>query len=236
MGMGRFERQIPIIGQEGQKALSDATVGIVGLGGLGVNVVTALASAGIGHLVLVDGDIPSDTNLNRQYLYSELARRPKASQAAEWVKKLQPGADVVPFDVFLSDSNASFALDGCDILVDCLDSFSARMCLNRYAVGAGKVLVHAGVEGLNGQVTVVRPGRTPCLHCLFGERRETGTKSSLGSVAMTVGGMEATEVVKILTGCGTPLWGTMMTIDFCNGSMDTMAIKRDPQCPVCGHL
>lgn len=235
----RYDRQVPLIGEEGQRRLSESVVGIAGCGGLGTTVVTNLASAGVGHLVIADGDVPDVTNLNRQFVYREGSEDEKSVLLAQWAREVNPGVDVTSFPERLTDGNIGSVLGKCGILVDCLDSLDARRLLNRYAVRSGKTLVHAGVTGYTGQATVVVPGRTPCLECLYrGVRVPPSAPPSLGAMVTHLASLEALQVVQIVTGTGSPLVGKMEVVDMSVPDVSIVPVERDPSCPVCspaGH-
>ncbi len=238
MDTGRYERQMRVFGEDGQQKIGSVTVGIIGCGGLGTNVATALASAGVRRFVIVDPDRPEESNLNRQYVYCKEVRggnpRPKAVILAEWMRNIDPDIRVEAHVCrFSAETEGLFA--GCDILVDCLDSVAGRMDLNRYAVGSGKPLVHGGIDGFIGEVAVCIPGRTPCLRCMMGDLRDSGrTPASIGAVVSTVGSMEAAEVLKLITG-RVGAEGTFLSMDLEAWRFRTVRFERDPDCPVCGR-
>ena len=165
--ISRYERQMGIFGEEGQAKLSAARVGIAGCGGLGVNVITQLAVAGVNHYVIADGQVADITNLNRQFIYAPYDCRPKASVSAEWILALNPLAEVEAHAEPVSvDTRAMFAQ--CDVLVDCLDNMESRMILSDLSEEMGVPLVHAGVSGTQGQIAVCIPGKTPTLRDMIG--------------------------------------------------------------------
>ncbi len=232
--MSRFERQLPIFGDEGQNRILSARVGIAGCGGLGVNVITALAEAGVSHFVLADPQMPDITNLNRQYIYTAGDLRPKAEVAAQWILALNPYAEIEAHPEPLSvDTRAMFR--GCDILVDCLDSFEARMVLGDLSEEMGVPLVHGGISGTEGQIAVTIPGKTPCLRCMLGTMRDQeGPIPAVGAAVATIGSMEALEVLKIISGLGTETAGKLVTVDMSTWTTESVEISGDPDCKVCG--
>ncbi|MDR3205563.1 MAG: HesA/MoeB/ThiF family protein [Candidatus Methanoplasma sp.] len=232
----RYERQLIIFGEDGQKKLSDARVGVVGCGGLGTNVLTALASAGVGHLVIADGDVPAPSNLNRQFIYRMGQERKKAELMAEWLASVNPNIDVRFHPEKVTTDNAEAVLGGSDILVDCLDNIPARKEISRYAVRSGKTLVHAGVIGFHGQVTVVVPGKTPCLDCLLKAVEKRPVLPSVGAAVSFIGAAEAAEVIKLITGVGEPLIGKLFTADLTSNSFEVVDVARDVQCPICSKI
>ena len=134
----------------------EAKVGIAGCGGLGVNVITALAEAGVCRYVLCDHDVPDVTNLNRQFIYSAGDPRPKSMISAEWILALNPVADVEAIcEPVTADNGDMFT--GCDVIIDCLDSFEARMALNDHSQRMGIPLVHAGILGRVGGIAQGQP-------------------------------------------------------------------------------
>lgn len=237
--MGRYERQMRVFGEDGQEKIASAAVGIIGCGGLGTNVATALASAGVGRFVIIDPDVPEESNLNRQYVYCAHVDngdvRSKAEILAEWISGIDPTADV-EYHVGRFDDSTSRFFDCCDVLVDCLDSISGRMDLNLYSVESGKPLVHGAINGFIGQVAACIPGKTPCLHCMMGSVPESRTTpASIGAVVSTIGSLEAAEALKLITG-RTGSAGMFLSIDFESWHFQTIKFERDPECPVCGRL
>ena len=231
--MSRFERQLPIFGEDGQRRIMEAKVGVAGCGGLGVNVITALAEAGVCRYVLCDHDVPDVTNLNRQFIYSAGDPRPKSVISAEWILALNPAADVEAIcEPVTADNGDMFA--GCDVIVDCLDSFEARMALNDHSQKLGIPLVHAGISGLNGQLYVSIPGRTPCLRCVLGTARDPeGPVPSVGAAVATLAGMEALEVLKVITRLGSACEGALVTVDLVTMSVERTGFEADDGCPSC---
>lgn len=237
--MSRYERQMRVFGEDGQEKIASAAVGIIGCGGLGTNVATALASAGVGRFVIIDPDVPEESNLNRQYVYCAHIDnediRPKAEILAEWISGIDPTAEVI-FHVGRFDDSTSGLFDGCDVLVDCLDSISGRMDLNRYSVESGKPLVHGAINGFIGQAATCIPGKTPCLCCMMGTVPESrATPASVGAVVSTIGSLEAAEALKIITG-RTGSAGRFLSVDFESWHFQTLEFERDPECPVCSRL
>ncbi len=234
----RYLRQVPIIGARGQERLARSSVLVVGAGGLGSPIITYLACAGVGRILIVDGDVVEPSNLNRQFLYRESdVGRPKALVAAERVRELNSSVEVEAYQARLTDELASRLMAVVDLAVDALDNWASRLILNRAAVSAGKPLVHGGVDRLYGQVTTVIPGRTPCLQCIAppGAERIRGGPI-LGPVAGIVGSIEALEVLRILSGLGPGLAGRLLVVDCSSMSFETVELRRNPSCPVCGPI
>ena len=233
---GRYDRQIPLIGESGQRKLSASTVGIAGCGGLGNIVVTDLASAGIGRMILADPDVPDVSNLNRQFVFREGDAEMKANILSLWARQLNPDTEAIPYCGALDRENLPSVFGKCDVLIDCLDTLKGRLALNQYAVSSGKTLVHGGVSGYSGQVTVVVPGKTPCLECIYGDAKENGMPSpSISPAVSAVGSLEALQAVQILTGTGEPLIGRMAILDMEKNVFETVPILPRDGCTVCGR-
>ena len=216
----RFERQMPIFGEEGQQRIMSAVVGIIGCGGLGVNVITQLTAAGVSHFILCDHQSPELSNLNRQFIYSASDYRPKSVISAEWILALNPSAEVQSNAEPLTESNWDL-FSGCDILVDCLDSFETRMIVSDMSEKMGTPMVHAGVSGFSGQIAVCVPGKTKSLREMIGTMKDPeGMIPTVGAGVSVVASMEALEVLKIISGIGTENEGKLITIDMKDWTTD----------------
>ena len=225
MTQSRYSRQIPLFGEGGQEKLRKAKVGVAGCGGLGTTLLTNLASAGVGTLVIADGDVPDVSNLNRQFVYREGETEHKAELLKTWLTSVNPEIKVVTFCSTLNDENIDYVFRDCDILVDCLDCISTRKILSRCAVRTGKPLVHAGVTGFTGQLTVVIPGKTSDLEQIYYNVSDApaGTVTpSVGSMVSTMASLEATQVIQLITSTGSPFIGKMLLIDLDCGSIDVI--------------
>lgn len=222
----RYDRQILLLGEEGQKKLSEAKVGVAGCGGLGTIVVTNLASAGVGSMIIADKDVPDITNLNRQFVYREGDEESKADLLSQWACDLNPEVAVDYYEGELNEFTLPALFEDCDILVDCLDNMGTRMLLNDFAMESGKILVHAGVTGYAGQVTVIVPGKTPGLEEIYRYvKPSAGTPPSVGSMVSLIGSLEATQVIQMITGTGSPFVGKLATVDLQNGSIDIINLS-----------
>ena len=218
----RFERQLPIFGEDGQQRIMDAVVGIVGCGGLGVNVITQLTMAGVTHFILCDHQTPELSNLNRQFIYTAGDFRPKAVISAEWILALNPSAEIQANSEPLSESNGDL-FRGCDILVDCLDSFESRLILSDLSERMGVPLVHGGISGLEGQIAVCIPGKTKSLREMIGTMKSPeGPVPSLGAAVSAIASMEALEVLRIISGKGTENEGKLITVNMSDWTTETI--------------
>lgn len=222
---GRYDRQIPVFGEEGQARIASAKIGVAGCGGLGVNLLTQLAEAGVNHYVLSDGQVPDISNLNRQFIYSPCDYRPKADVAGDWILMLNPLAEVEAHAEPLSvDTRAMFA--GCDVLVDCMDNMESRMILSDLSEEIGVPLVHAGVSGMEGQIAVCIPGKTPSLRDMIGTvKDQEGPVPAFGAAVSMIAGMEAVEVLKLISGMGSEIQGKMVTVDMCTWRTETVEFR-----------
>jgi molybdopterin-synthase adenylyltransferase len=232
----RYARQAALMGEEGQLKLARARVLVLGAGGLGSPLLYYLAAAGVGFLTVVDGDRISESNLNRQILYTEADLGcGKAERAAERLRALNSKVCVTSVSSRFTMENGSALVSESDVVALALDNRETRLLANRLCVAQGKPLVDGGIDGWSGYVTAVVPGETPCLACWFEDRRIAGhIPVSLGAMAGIVGSLEALAVVeKLLNRPG--LAGKLL---FINGSEWTLAPQcagRRPECPVCGN-
>ncbi len=237
MNASRYERQLLLEGwgESTQNKLSQKTVFVAGAGGLGAPVIHYLAAAGIGKLRICDSDRVEISNLNRQVLYTENELdEPKARAALKRVSKLNAEIDVEALEERVDASNVNELIAGSDIVVDCLDNYASRLVLNQFAVNTGTPLVHAGVQAMYGQLTFIHTPITPCLRCLLPDKiTELSPKPIVGAAAGVMGGLQAMEAIKYLTGMGTNLANEMLLWDGADMNWQVVPIHRDTDCPVC---
>lgn len=231
--MGRFDRQIPIFGTEGQRRISEAKVTVVGCGGLGCGAITQLALAGVGEMAIADGDIVSESNLNRQFVYSGREGN-KTDIMEEWVRRVSPETVVRSFPKDIEEGNVDHIIKGSDVVIDCLDNNASRMILNTAILRKCIPLVHGGVESMFGQVTVVMPGETPCLGCILGEGERT--VPSLGATVSAIASIQAMEALKLITGVGEPLKGKLLSVDMERNVHSVTLIEKRKGCAYCGEM
>lgn len=230
----RYVRQIPVIGDAGQEKLRDATVFLAGCGGLGSPAAFYLAAAGVGHLRIADCDVVEETNLNRQILHRpDRIGMPKAASAKLTLEAFNPDVEVTAFASFIDETTAPRMIGDADIIVDAMDNFSARYVLNACSQHLGVPLMHGGVAGLSGQATLIVPGETACLSCIFPEARTTEKNPILGTAAGVIGSIEAEETIKYLTGTGETLAGKLLLWDGSVNKMDVFSVRKSRRCPVC---
>ncbi|TDO84323.1 adenylyltransferase/sulfurtransferase [Halanaerobium saccharolyticum] len=239
----RYSRHIILkdLGGTGQQKIKDAKVLVVGAGGLGSPAAFYLAAAGVGTLGLVDSDHVDLTNLQRQILHTtEDTGRPKVESAREKLEAMNPNVDVKTYNQYLNKDNVEAIIADYDIIVDGVDNFPTRYLLNDACVMAGKPLVEAGILQFSGQLTTIMPGEGPCYRCIFAEPPKEGAIPScqeagvLGAIAGTIGTLQATEVLKLITGIGRPLVGRMLVYDAKDLSFREVEVKKSDNCDVCG--
>jgi adenylyltransferase/sulfurtransferase len=240
--LDRYSRHIIMddVGPEGQAALLDASVLVVGAGGLGSPIIQYLAAAGVGQLTLVDDDRVELSNLQRQVIHGndDVGGR-KVDSAAEFVESLNPDITVERHAVRVQPENVMEFIDGHDVVVDASDNFPTRFLLNDACSLAGIPLSHGAIYQFEGQVTTFTGGQ-PCYRCLFPEAPPEGavpdcaTAGVLGVLPGTVGAFQATEAVKLLLDEGETLEGKLLVYDARELSTETVPIRANPDCPVCG--
>jgi len=236
--LNRYDRQIKIWGLESQLKLKSSTVLIVGAGGLGTAVAVYLAYSGVGRIIIVDDQEIELSNLNRQILYTEDdLGKPKALAACEKLRRMNPHIEVECYNVRFDREIGEKLVARADVVVDALDNWSTRLLLNELCIKLGKPLIHAAVEGFYIQLTTIIPGKTPCLYCIFGARRDVERVIPVVGVTPGVAGvLEAAEALKIILKLGKPLLGRLLIINLLDMNFETIEVKRNPLCPVCGKL
>ena len=240
----RYSRHLlmPDVGEDGQHKLKNASVLLVGLGGLGVPVAQYLTAAGVGRLGLSDGDVVDLSNLQRQVLYGtqDIGAR-KVVVAAEKLQQLNPHVQFESFSVPITAENALELCADYDVVVDATDNFPTRYVLNDACVLTQKPLVHASIYRWEGQVSVLAQTGSACYRCLFPippppELVPSCTEAGvLGVLPGIIGSFQAAEVLKLLLGIGQPLWNTLLTIDVRRMEIKKMTVAPDPKCPICGE-
>jgi adenylyltransferase/sulfurtransferase len=239
----RYARHIllPQIGLEGQRRLKAARVLVVGAGGLGSPALMYLAAAGVGTIGIVDDDVVDASNLQRQVVHGSAdVGRPKTESAAERVAEINPLVRVVRHDLRLDSSTALEVIRDYDLVVDGTDNFPARYPVNDACAMLGKPHVWGSIYRFDGQVSVWFAGHGPCYRCVFPEPPppdavpSCATGGVLGVLCAAIGSAQVAEAIKLIVGQGDPLVGRLLVHDALRQSWDTLRVRRDPSCPMCG--
>ena len=240
----RYSRHLllPEIGLEGQQRLLDAKILLLGAGGLGSPTALYLAAAGVGTLGLVDDDEVDLSNLQRQVIHTnERIGMPKVDSAEESIKALNPDVEVIKYQTRLDASNIMEIIEGYDVIVDGVDNFPTRYLLNDASVRLQIPVVSASILGFDGQLSVFAPYDGPCYRCLYPTppppelAPSCGANGVLGVLPGTMGLLQATEVIKLVTGAGDPLIGRLLLYDALATTFTDLKIRRDPDCPICSR-
>jgi len=208
-----FERQVSLLGISCQERLLSSTVLIVGVGGLGCVVAENLVRLGVKRLYLVDKDRVSPSNLNRQFLFTpEDIGKSKVKVAAEKLKKLRKEVEIIPKEEVIDET---FEIPpGVDLVVDCLDDFESRFCLERAALKQGLPVIHGGIDGFFGQVGTFLAGDSPKFSDVFkGIKSHPEPVQAIAPTCSVVGAIQALEVVKLICGVKSNLLGKLLIVD-----------------------
>jgi molybdopterin-synthase adenylyltransferase len=235
----RYDRQILIkdFGTEGQEKLKKSRILIAGAGGLGSAASYYLAAAGVGHLRIVDRDQVELSNLNRQILHWEKdIGRYKVDSAQEKLTNLNPGIEVEIRKDEINEETLPALMAGCDLVVDGLDNFPTRYLINEQIFRQGIPFIYGGILGLMGMATVIQPGQTPCLKCLFPQAPPPQKFPVLGTTPGIIGLIEANEAIKLLVGFGTLLTGRLLVYNGLDMRFSEVQIESSPDCPVCSSI
>jgi sulfur-carrier protein adenylyltransferase/sulfurtransferase len=239
----RYSRHllIPEVGLEGQRKLKQASVLVIGTGGLGSPVSLYLAAAGVGRIGLVDYDVVDSSNLQRQVVHgSSTVGRLKVESARERLLDLNPGIQVDTYNQPFTSTNAMQVAAPYDVLIDGTDNFPTRYLSNDVAVFLGKPNVYGSIFRFDGQASVFYAKHGPCYRCLFPEPPPPGMVPTcaeggvLGILPGTIGTIQATEALKLILGIGDSLIGRLLLYNALDMSFDFVNLKKNPKCRVCG--
>jgi molybdopterin/thiamine biosynthesis adenylyltransferase len=246
----RYRRHILLkeIGGGGQQKLKAASVALIGAGGLGAPAALYLAAAGVGRLRIIDPDIASLSNLQRQILYraGDIGRA-KVERAAEALAALNPNVVVEPVTERLDASNARALLSDCTLVLDGCDDFATRFAVNQAAHDLGMTLISGAVGRWDGQIATFKsgltkgkpaPDRLPCYRCFVPHAPDDAEPCALvgivGALTGVIGSLMALEAIKEITGAGNGLAGKLMLFDGLRGEARTVSLEADPECATCG--
>ena len=239
----RYSRHLimPEVGMEGQLKLKNASVLLVGTGGLGAPLALYLTAAGIGRIGLVDFDVVDYTNLQRQVIHgTKDVGRPKIDSAIESMRDINPFVQLDRHETALTSENALGIMKDYDYIVDGTDNFPTRYLVNDACVLLKKPNVYGSIFRFEGQATIFAYPGGPCYRCLYPEPPPPGLVPScaeggvLGILPGIIGLVQATETVKLILGIGQPLVGRLMLYDALDMKFRELKLRRDPECPACG--
>jgi molybdopterin-synthase adenylyltransferase len=239
----RYSRHILLneIGVEGQQRIREASMLVIGAGGLGSPAAFYLASAGVARITLVDGDTVDLTNLQRQILHTTARIGvPKAVSGQATLGAINSDVDVVPVATRADADALATLVASASVVLDCSDNFETRHALNRACVAHGKPLVSGAAIRFDGQVAVfdLRHARSPCYACLFppgdGEDELCAIMGVFAPLTGIIGTTQAAEALKLAAGIGESLDGRLLMLDALAMNWHTVRVRRDPACPVCG--
>ena len=237
----RYDRQIklPQIGADGQQKILDATVLIVGMGGLGSPAALYLAAAGVGRLIISDFDVVEESNLQRQIIHdSSRVGQLKTHSAATSIRQLNPECEVITIDHEMDEQELEKHVRDADIVLDCCDNFPTRFAINRMCVKNSTALVSGAAIRLEGQILCHIPGENgPCYQCLYSDVYQDAqtceVEGVLGPVVGVIGTMQALDALLILSGNHHSLVGKLLLFDALSMQWQQITIPANSQCPVC---
>lgn len=239
----RYSRHLimPEVGLVGQLKLKQASVLLIGAGGLGAPAALYLAAAGVGRLGIVDFDVVDESNLQRQIIHGTATLGvPKLESARQRLLDLNPGIDITGYQTGLSSDNALEIIKDYDIVIDGTDNFPTRYLVNDACVMLGKPNVYGSIFRFEGQASVFGVREGPCYRCLYPEPPPPGLVPScaeggvLGVLPGVIGTIQATEAIKLIIGIGEPLVGRLLLYDALQMRFRELKLRKDPACPVCG--
>ena len=239
----RYSRHliIPDVAMAGQQRLMNAKVLCVGAGGLGSPALMYLAAAGVGTIGIVEFDTVDESNLQRQIIHGQSdIGKSKAQSAKEKISEINPYVNVITHELRLDNSNVKEVFSQYDIIVDGTDNFATRYLVNDACVLLKKPYVWGSIYRFDGQASVFWAEYGPCYRCLYPEPPPPGMVPScaeggvLGVLCATIGSIQTTEAIKVITGVGEPMIGSLMIYDALEMSFRKVKVRKDPNCPLCG--
>ena len=239
----RYSRHliIPDVAMAGQQRLMNAKVLCVGAGGLGSPALMYLAAAGVGTIGIVEFDTVDESNLQRQIIHGQSdIGKSKAQSAKEKIAEINPYVNVITHELRLDVTNVMDLFSQYDIIVDGTDNFATRYLVNDACVLLKKPYVWGSIYRFDGQASVFWAEYGPCYRCLYPEPPPPGMVPScaeggvLGVLCATIGSIQTTEAIKVITGVGESLIGSLMVYDALEMEFRKVKIRKDPNCPLCG--
>jgi len=239
----RYSRHliIPDVAMAGQQRLMNAKVLCVGAGGLGSPALMYLAAAGVGTIGIVEFDTVDESNLQRQIIHGQSdIGKSKAQSAKAKISEINPNVNVITHETRLDNSNVKEIFSQYDIIVDGTDNFATRYLVNDACVILKKPYVWGSIYRFDGQASVFWAEYGPCYRCLYPEPPPPGMVPScaeggvLGVLCATIGSIQTTEAIKVITGIGEPLIGSLMIYDALDMTFRKINVRKDPNCPLCG--
>ena len=239
----RYSRHVILqeVGVKGQKKLLNASVLIIGAGGLGAPAALYLAAAGVGTIGIVDADEVDLSNLQRQVIHTTNdVGKAKVKSAAETMEAINPDVTVKTYRTFVDSTNIMDLIKDYDFIIDGTDNFPAKFLINDACVMAGKPFSHAGIIRFKGQLMTYVPGEGPCYRCVFKNPppkdavptcKQAGVIGAMGGV---IGSLQAMEAIKYIIGKGELLTGKLLTYDALKMEFHTIKLPKDHHCAVCG--
>ena len=240
----RYKKQLQLdeIGPEGQLKLKQASVLVIGAGGLGSPLLMYLTAAGIGNITIVDGDRIALANMQRQVIHETPAIGEwKVNSARDHMLRMNPEIRVNVVPAMLEVSNAAGLFTGQHVVVDCTDNLETRLLINETCARLSIPFVFGAVYEYEGQVSVFDASRGPCLRCMLPEHLspdaipDPEAHGLLGTVPGIIGLLQANEVLKLVLGLGTPLIGELVLFNALTTSLTHIHLRKRIDCPVCGN-
>ncbi len=240
----RYSRHILLneVGVEGQERILQARLLVIGVGGLGSPAALYLATAGVGHLTLVDHDTVDLTNLQRQIAHTEArVGQPKVESARQALLAINPELQITTLAERADAQRLDTLAADADVVLDCSDNFATRQALNAACVRHGIPLVSGAAIRFDGQLAVYDPRQdnSPCYACVFPpdtafEETRCATMGVFAPLVGIIGSMQAAEALKLISGAGAPAVGRLLMLDGRDMTWSDIRLPRNPQCPICG--
>ena len=234
----RYARQIGagVLSRDEQARLRQSVVLVTRAGGMGGPAALMLTMAGVGRVIIAHGGVLTSPDLNRQVLGSERGlQQPRSAQFGEYLRSMNRFVEVEVVDHEPDDREADELAERCDVLLSCAPTFAERLRLNAAAVKHATPLIDAAQWGMTGTLMVLQPRQTACLACLYPAPPPFEELFPvIGAISSAMGSLAALETIKILSGCGYPRWGKLLTYDGWQGRTFDIALRRDEKCGCCG--